>query len=299
VSFVAPKTEAPQIYLIGDERKVRVRKIAITSNYLPRFNIQALSGNPLIERDTIILNKAAADLLIADKNMLYSDLVNNNINLMSLFKTTPRRVIGIVENAPHFGLENRNIPIIYTHFANTSQFVNRIFTITYPLHMKSEVNNYIRDWNEQHLGFADVEEKASVHHQLYKLEYINHSIRQVALVMSVVILFLIATNLVYFGKTQIVLEKTKYGIMMALGIPLSSLYMYAVRANFFLFTLAIPFVIIVLGLMQDFFLQVFHLNLFSSTLFFLCVLALMLSIQLTTVYPLSKLARHPIKSALN
>lgn len=252
--FVSPRSPVPLLMWHSEaEQKFEVRSFSVAPRYFKFFNIQPLTTISPLAKNEIVLNQAAADLMLengAEAN--YQSLVGQIVYLEAILLNRYFDINSVVANAPHFGFIHQQVPVVYRAFSGTNPLILRWFTLYYSPDLKTEVRRYLENWSDDELGVVRIEHQDTVVEQLYALESDTHIMQNMTLILALVLWALCLFNINHVLSAFFIIHRHRIGIGAALGLPKTVHYLSSYLLWLGLLCLSFPPVQWVFELIESF-----------------------------------------------
>lgn len=195
----------------------------VSGNYFRVTGISSLTPINFV-KNTIVINESMALILkkqgIIQPNAPISSLLGVPLTINSFPSKFEFPIAGIVSNAPHFGTSKTN-PVIYLHYANFSNFISgRLAPYFFAKtgHQK-EVSDSIKSWlQNETTGLSSKLSISTIKALVFKLNLGGRLLFITSGFMAMLITLLLAITLFYDIQSNLNKEKSKYGVMLALGM---------------------------------------------------------------------------------
>jgi len=297
--FVTPKTGSPDIIpLDGSEQtEYPIRQMDVTPGYFQLLGVNVLAGDANLPRDGAVLNRSAAEMLLQGDKKDHAALLGSQFEIKS-FVSDRVHIVAVIDDLPHFGRRDSDVPIVYTHFANIPQIARRAITLTYQPQLHDQLMDFVDRWSMQELGPVEITERPTIAKQLDELNRLPEMMFRFALVISVLILMMVLANLYFQARVYIQLNTSRYGIMMAVGASPLMIFFNNANRLFLLCLVSIPLALAILVWALPVLTGYLGISIFSAPVFAFCLLVLVLLVQLVSVWPVRQLLKKPVNQLI-
>lgn len=297
-SFVSPLSEHPTLSIAGlpNEQKFSARRIAVAPNYFGQLGIPMLTPEAKLDQESVIINQSTADSLLQGKED-YSTLLGQRLNLDAMEKQE-LRILGVVANAPHFGIHNMDVPVVYTHIGKPAKFSPHQLYFLTPHEQSGQFAEVLNSWLRRESIEAKITENGSIGLQLDRLNAGNILLFNSVSFMTLIILGIVFIGVMYQVSGQLMMQVARYGTQLALGAPHHVIRFNIAWRMLALSLAAIPLTLLMIKFIAPHFTLILGAQVFSAPAALLAFVLISLLVQIAASYPTRKLLQQPISELL-
>jgi hypothetical protein len=275
----------------------------VSSNYFSVLDIPIVV-NGIFTKNTFAINIAFAEQLksqgmIAAEQPL-SALIGMPIQVNSFPSASYYPIAMITENAPHHGVGKGN-PVVYLHYANIHpMIIYKVLPIFFSKEKSTqEALNVINNWvKHETVNVNPYQLQSTLKAQIFALNLGGRLLFVTSGFMALIILVLLALTLYYQVKANLMREKNKYGVMLALGINQPALFLRIFKKLLLSLTMALPMAWMVLQSLESVTQSYLSISLLLMSSFLACSFLVFLFVLLFGGGAIITLIRLPISTLL-
>jgi hypothetical protein len=275
----------------------------VSENYFSVLDIPIVVKGKFI-KNTFAINRAFAEQLksqgMISLEQPLSALIGMPIQVNSFPSASYFPIAMITENAPHHGVGQEN-PIVYLHYGNIHPMI--IFQVLPVFFSKEksaqEALNTINDWVKlETVNVKPYQKQTTIKEQIFALNLGGRLLFITSGFMALIILVLLALTLFYQVKANLMREKNKYGLMLALGINQPALFLRIFKKLILCLFIALPMTWLILQSLESLSQGYLATSLLQLSNFFGCALLVFLLLLFFGGSAIITLIRSPIRTLL-
>ncbi|WP_372944121.1 FtsX-like permease family protein [Shewanella sp.] len=296
--FVSPGDGFPTISLPEktEQSPIVVRELMVTDNFITFFGLSLLTPIGELSEHSVIINRSAADLLIADGQ--YEKLIGQKLQLQRYSDPVRMSIIGVIDNPPHFGVENSDTPFIYTNLSELEEELTDTLYLTTQPKFEQRLFGQIKHWSDNELVKGQVEKLGDIEHGLTQLDKTARLLFMSAVFLSTLVCLLVLLSIYHQIKAHLELHVISYGTKLAVGASALIVRLEIVAGLFVLFLLAMPLSLLLSYSSRMWFLQTLSIEIFSAPVALLSMTIIALIVLLAGYLPAKSLTSRPIAQLL-
>jgi hypothetical protein len=203
--FVDPDAARELVHWSGQSvnSSVRILIMSVSANYFKLLQPNFLVGGELNQQN-VIINQAALKLLAGNKSgqsVLDKSLVIGETN------SNTKQVVAVVENLPHYGQQNQDIPVIYSLY-NNDLLLNGYLLL-----------NNIVDLKTITLQDIELTERGTLQTQVTQLDLQRTWFIMMSLTLLAILMLSAIFTLYYQIQATLKKQYLKLGTLLAVGAP--------------------------------------------------------------------------------
>jgi hypothetical protein len=273
--FIRPVSTIRVASFVNLDREKDAKSMHVGPTYFRLLDAKFIHGREIdvSSNDQVIINKYLAEHFAnAEGKSDLSELIGTNIQKTSMSKKSDLKIVGIVENIPHFGLDNLNQAIVYQQFSELPKFYQYGFFVLVKASESSDFEARLEAELESSLGMIDVVSMGSLDETLFSYEFFRNSTYIAGTFLSILLIALLVFNLSHIVRLKIHSEKTTFGVQLALGSSVKDIYKKICFDYGLLVIIVAPIVIGTCLLLSDFLMSNLFINIDRIDLFLLSLL---------------------------
>lgn len=277
-----------------------INGVYVSQNFFSVLGVTLLINGELLE-NTIIINHAMASQLSSELALnSWRETLGITIKLTGYFYEKQVRIVGVVQDLPHFGIAKDVKPLIYLNLKDqNSIFSSRVAPTIYSQGGDEKaIALHLNDWARLQSSQLSYAAGISLVDQIAATDAAGKLLFLTSSIMTLLILVLVAFTLYNKFSYAVNSEQIKWAVMLAVGARKEALIVRMIWQNLGLSLLAIIITIVSLLLLEDHSQDLLNVSLFQPLVWAACIALSIFFIVSITFWSAQGLLKQKISTLL-